>query len=57
LPKSEIQVLTTDGEADKVANTIVTAAASGKIGDGKLWILPVETAIRLRTGEVGDDAI
>ena len=57
LPKSEIQVLATDGEADKVANTIVTAAASGKIGDGKLWILPVDTAIRLRTGEVGDDAI
>jgi len=57
LPKTEIQVLSTDGDADKVANTIVTAASSGKIGDGKLWILPVDTAIRLRTGEVGDDAI
>jgi nitrogen regulatory protein P-II 1 len=57
LPKVRLEVLTTDGEADKIANTIVEAARTGSIGDGKLWILPVESAVRIRTGEIGDDAL
>ena len=57
VPKVEIKVITHDAEAEKVANTIVEAARTGKIGDGKLWIQPIEMAVRIRTGEIGDDAI
>jgi nitrogen regulatory protein P-II 1 len=57
LPKAEVKVLTSDSDAEKIANVIVEAARSGKIGDGKLWISPVETVIRIRTGEVGDEAL
>jgi nitrogen regulatory protein P-II 1 len=57
LPKTELKVLVRDTEAEKIANTIMDAARTGKIGDGKLWIQPIETAMRIRTGEVGDDAL
>jgi nitrogen regulatory protein P-II 1 len=57
VPKVRLEVLTTDGQAEKVANTIVEAARTGKIGDGKLWIQPVEIAVRIRTGDIGDDAL
>ncbi len=57
LPKVEIQVLTSDGQAEKVANTIIEVSRSGKIGDGKLWIQPIETVVRIRTGEVDDEAV
>jgi len=57
LPKSRLEVLVPDGDAEKVADTIVSAARTGKIGDGKLWILPVEKTVRIRTGELGDDAL
>ena len=57
LPKSRLEVLVPDGDAEKVASTIVEAARSGKIGDGKLWVLPVEKTVRIRTGELGDDAL
>src|ERR1700730_4558633 len=57
LPKSEVKVLVHDSDAEKIANTIIEAARTGKIGDGKLWILPIDMAVRTRTGEVGDDAI
>ena len=40
-----------------MANTIVDNARTGKIGDGKLWIQPVDLAVRIRTGEVGDEAL
>ena len=57
LPKSRLEVLVPDGDAEKVASTIVEAAKTGKIGDGKLWIIPVEKTVRIRTGELGDDAL
>jgi nitrogen regulatory protein P-II 1 len=57
LPKSEVKVLCPDGQAEKVANTILEAARSGKIGDGKLWIQSVDIVVRIRTGEVGEDAV
>ena len=57
VPKVEVKVLTSNDMAEKVANTIIDAARSGKIGDGKLWIQPVEMAVRIRTGEIGDDAL
>jgi nitrogen regulatory protein P-II 1 len=57
LPKVRLEVLVKDGETEKVANTIVETARTGQIGDGKLWIQPVEMAVRVRTGEIGDDAL
>jgi nitrogen regulatory protein P-II 1 len=57
LPKVRIEVLASEGQAEKVANTIVDHARTGKIGDGKLWIQPVDLAVRIRTGEVGDEAL
>jgi nitrogen regulatory protein P-II 1 len=57
LPKVRIEVLAEDSQAEQVANTIVDNARTGKIGDGKLWIQPVDVAVRIRTGEVGAEAL
>ncbi|HZP30303.1 MAG TPA: P-II family nitrogen regulator [Acidimicrobiia bacterium] len=57
LPKVRIEVLVDDADADSVGNAIAAAARTGKIGDGKLWILPVDHVMRIRTGEVGADAL
>lgn len=57
VPKLKLEVLTGTEDADKVADTIRVAAASGKIGDGKIWVAPVDRAIRIRTGEMGVDAV
>ena len=57
VPKVRIEVLTDDDGARKVADTIVNAARTGQIGDGKVWISPVETVIRVRTGELDHDAL
>ena len=57
LPKVEIKVLTADGDTEKIANTIIDAARTDSIGDGKLWIQPVEMTVRIRTGEIGEDAL
>jgi nitrogen regulatory protein P-II 1 len=57
LPKTEVKVLVNDGDAEKIANTIIDAARTGKIGDGKLWIQPVEMVVRIRTGEIGEEAL
>ena len=57
LPKVRIEVLAADGKAEQVANTIVDNARTGKIGDGKLWSVDLDRLMRIRTGELGDDAI
>ena len=57
LPKSMIEVAVTDDLADKVVDKIVEAAKTGKIGDGKIFVIPVEQAIRIRTGEHGEEAV
>jgi nitrogen regulatory protein P-II 1 len=57
VPKVRIEVLTDDDDARRVADAIVTAARTGQIGDGKVWISPVDTIIRVRTGEMDHDAI
>ena len=57
VPKVRIEVLTDDDLARQVADTIVSAARTGQIGDGKVWISPVDTIIRVRTGELDHDAI
>jgi nitrogen regulatory protein P-II 1 len=57
LPKIKIEVVVTDGLVDKFIEAITGAARTGKIGDGKIFITPVEQVIRIRTGETGDDAV
>jgi nitrogen regulatory protein P-II 1 len=57
LPKVEVKVVTKDGETEKVVNTIIEASRTGKIGDGKVWVQPLEMVVRVRTGEIGDEAI
>ena len=57
VPKIRLEVIVDDGQVDDVANAIVDAAGTWKIGDGKVWILPVDELIRVRTGERGADAL
>ncbi|MER5224173.1 P-II family nitrogen regulator [Streptomyces flaveus] len=57
VPKVRIEVVVDDADADAVTDAIVQAARTGKIGDGKVWMLPVETVVRVRTGERGPDAL
>jgi len=57
VPKVRIEILSDDTDAQEVARVIVEAARTDKIGDGKVWLVPVEDVIRIRTGEMGHDAI
>jgi len=57
LPKVKIEILVDDDKAGEVADTIITAARTGRIGDGKIFILPMDDVVRIRTGERGADAI
>jgi nitrogen regulatory protein P-II 1 len=50
-------VLADDAQVDDIVDGIVSSAQTGKIGDGKVWVLPVETAVRVRTNERGTDAL
>ena len=57
VPKVKIEVLCDDDQASGVVEAIATAARTGKIGDGKIWVMPVEELMRIRTGELGSDAL
>lgn len=57
VPKLRIEVAVDDDQVDRVVEGIVSAAATGKIGDGKVWVTPLETVVRVRTGERGSDAL
>jgi nitrogen regulatory protein P-II 1 len=57
VPKVRMEVLCEDDAAAGVAQRIVESARTGKIGDGKVWVVPVEAAWRIRTGESGPDAV
>ena len=57
LPKIKIEIILEEGKAQRAAAVIETAARTGRIGDGKIFILPVEEVIRIRTGERGENAI
>ena len=57
VPKIRIEVLVEDADAEPVLEAVVRAARTGKIGDGKVWAMPVETAVRVRTGERGPEAL
>ena len=57
LPKVKIEVAVDDGMADRVVESIQSSASTGKIGDGKIFVLNVSQAVRIRTGETGADAL
>ena len=56
-PKTRIEVVVDDGMVDAVVEKILESARTEKIGDGKVWVTPVETLARIRTGELGADAV
>jgi nitrogen regulatory protein P-II 1 len=57
LPKIKLEIAVTDEMVDKVIDAIVSAANTGRIGDGKIFVLPMEEVIRIRTGERGSEAV
>ncbi len=57
IPKVKIGIIVPSDKVDEVVETIVSASRTGKIGDGKIFVLPVDDVIRVRTGETGNDAI
>lgn len=57
LPKLKVEVVVKDNTLEQTIETITSAANTGKIGDGKIFVIDIEQAIRIRTGETGDDAI
>lgn len=57
LPKMKIEILADENSLEKIIETIVASAKSGSIGDGKIWVTPVERIVRVRTGEEGISAI
>lgn len=57
VPKVKVEIVTTDDRADDAVNAICKAAATGKVGDGKIFVSSVEQAIRIRTGERDDEAL
>ncbi|MFI1733525.1 P-II family nitrogen regulator [Streptomyces acidicola] len=57
VPKVRIEAVVEDADADAAVDAVVRAARTGKIGDGKVWIVPIETVVRVRTGERGPDAL
>jgi nitrogen regulatory protein P-II 1 len=57
LPKIKLEIVISDDLVDKVVEAIAGAANTGRIGDGKIFVLPIEQAVRIRTGERGDEAL
>ena len=57
VPKVRLEVVVDDGDVERIAGVITEAARTGKIGDGKIWVSPVESLVRIRTGEMGTDAL
>jgi len=57
VPKVKVEVVVDDESTERVVEAIIRAARTGKIGDGKVWVSPVESLVRIRTGERGHDAL
>jgi nitrogen regulatory protein P-II 1 len=57
LPKVKIEVIASDDKAKTIVETVMSAARTGRIGDGKIFVYPVEEVVRIRTGETGDGAV
>jgi nitrogen regulatory protein P-II 1 len=57
VPKVKVEILVDDADAEAVCQRIVESARTGKIGDGKVWVMPIDNELRIRTGEAGADAL
>jgi nitrogen regulatory protein P-II 1 len=57
VPKVRVEVLVDDDDAESVVEVIVKSSQTGRIGDGKVWVVPVDSVVRVRTGETGPDAL
>ena len=57
VPKMKLEILVSDDQVEAVIEAVTGAASTGKIGDGKIFVLPVNDAVRIRTGETGDTAL
>ena len=57
VPKVRIEILVDDADVERITTAIVETSRTGKIGDGKVWVVPVESVVRIRTGEAGPDAL
>lgn len=57
IPKTRIEIVADDGQVNEIVKAIVDSARSDSIGDGKVWVIPAEQVVRIRTGEKGSDAI
>ena len=57
IPKVRIEILANDADAESIVDLIVSTANTGSIGDGKVWVTPVDTVVRVRSGERGGDAL
>ena len=57
VPKVKIEILADDDQVQGIVDAVAKAARTGKIGDGKIWVVPAEQVIRIRTGEMGPDAL
>ena len=57
VPKTRLEILVEDDDASTVVDVIVKASSTGRIGDGKVWVIPVDSVVRVRTGERGSDAL
>ena len=57
VPKVRVEIVVADEEADRVVDALIEAARTGKIGDGKVWTMPIDDIARIRTGERGPDAL
>ena len=57
VPKVKVEILADDDQVQGIVDAIAKAARTGKIGDGKIWVVPAEQVIRIRTGEMGPDAL
>jgi nitrogen regulatory protein P-II 1 len=57
VPKVRVEILAEDGDVERITSKLVETARTGKIGDGKVWVVPVEGVTRIRTGEAGPDAL
>ena len=57
VPKVKVEILADDGQVDAIVTTLVGAARTEKIGDGKIWVSDIDSVVRIRTGEMGSDAL
>lgn len=57
IPKVRLEILVDDVDVEKVVSAIAGSARTDEIGDGKIWVVPIESALRIRTGEAGSDAL